>query len=81
MPLSADLLAVLACPSPDHAPLRLVFRGETEELECTVCASRFPVSDDIPVLLADDAVLGPNGLGVPAAAGGHAPAAAGEPAS
>ncbi|MCW2540719.1 MAG: hypothetical protein JWN95_2444 [Frankiales bacterium] len=74
MPLSADLLAVLACPSPDHAPLRLVSGGESEELECTVCASRFPVRDDIPVLLPDDAVLGPNGLGVAANAVADEPA-------
>lgn len=56
------LLAVLACPSPDHAALR----EDGDVLVCTVCASRFPVRDGIPVLLADDAEPGPNGLGVPA---------------
>lgn len=65
MSLSADLLAILACPSPDHAPLRLELNAETgaEELVCNHCASRFPIRDGIPVLLADDAVPGPNGLG------------------
>ncbi|MHA3700991.1 Trm112 family protein [Jatrophihabitans sp. YIM 134969] len=56
-----DLLDLLACPSPDHAPLE----RDGDELVCTVCRSRFPVRDGIPVLLPDDAVPGPNGLGVP----------------
>jgi uncharacterized protein YbaR (Trm112 family) len=62
MPVDADLLELLACPSDDHAPLR----DEGEELVCTFCASRFPIEDGIPVLLLDDAVPGPNGLGQPA---------------
>jgi hypothetical protein len=66
MPVSADLLSILACPSADHAPLRLETVPDGEALVCTVCGSRFPVRDGIPVLLADDAVPGPNGLGVPA---------------
>ena len=66
MPVSTDLLAILACPSADHAPLRLETSGSGEELVCTSCLSRFPVTDGIPVLLADEAVQGPRGLGVPA---------------
>jgi hypothetical protein len=66
MAVSADLLAILACPSQDHAPLRAEESAAGEELVCTVCDSRFPVRDGIPVLLADDATPGPNGLGVPA---------------
>jgi uncharacterized protein YbaR (Trm112 family) len=64
--VSTDLLAILACPSADHAPLRLETSGSGEELVCTSCLSRFPVTDGIPVLLADEAVPGPRGLGVPA---------------
>lgn len=60
--VSAELLSILACPSADHAPLELA----GDELVCTSCASRFPIRDGIPVLLADDATPGPNGLGVPA---------------
>lgn len=66
MSVSTDLLAILACPSADHAPLRLETSGSGEELVCTSCLSRFPVTDGIPVLLADEAVPGPRGLGVPA---------------
>ena len=67
MSISADLLEILACPSSDHAPLRLETSvGGVEELVCTSCLSRFPVSDGIAVLLADEAVPGPQGLGNPA---------------
>jgi uncharacterized protein YbaR (Trm112 family) len=73
MPVSAELLAILACPSGDHAPLQVrAGTQDDEELVCTVCASRFPVRDGIPVLLADEAVPGPNGLGVPATDPGEA---------
>lgn len=70
MSVSADLLSILACPSADHAPLRQESSGDgAAELVCTSCLSRFPVRDGIPVLLADEAVPGPNGLGVPAETG------------
>jgi uncharacterized protein YbaR (Trm112 family) len=67
MSIDDDLLAVLACPSADHAPLQLAAdpAGRTV-LQCTVCLTSFPILDGIPVLLADDATPGPNGLGVPA---------------
>ena len=66
MPVEPALLALLACPSDDHAPLREETRAEGPVLVCTVCASSFPITDGIPVLLADDATPGPNGLGVAA---------------
>ena len=66
MVIDEHLLAMLACPSEDHAPLRLEVRDETNVLVCTVCLSSFPIEDGIPVLLQDEATPGPNGLGVPA---------------
>jgi uncharacterized protein YbaR (Trm112 family) len=66
MPIDDDLLEMLACPSADHAPLRLEVENRTESLVCTVCLSRFPIEDGIPVLLLDEATPGPNGLGKPA---------------
>jgi uncharacterized protein len=64
MTIDADLLDLLACPSDDHAPLRLETRGGDEQvLVCTHCGSTFPIVDGIPVLLLDDATPGPNGLG------------------
>ena len=63
MAIDTALLDLLACPSDDHAPLRLEERGGRELLVCTHCASAFPIADGIPVLLLDDATPGPNGLG------------------
>jgi uncharacterized protein YbaR (Trm112 family) len=67
MAIDAELLEILACPSQDHAALRVETRDGADVLVCTSCASTFPIEDGIPVLLADDATPGPNGLGVPAA--------------
>ncbi len=66
MPLDADLLDLLACPSDDHAPLLELTRDGADVLVCTFCASSFPITDGIPVLLLDEATPGPNGVGVQA---------------
>jgi len=63
MSIDTTLLALLACPSDDHAPLREEQRHGADVLVCTYCASSFPVRDGIPVLLLDDATPGPHGLG------------------
>lgn len=65
--LSPQLLAILACPSDDHGPLRPGVGPQVGTLICTVCLSSYPIRDGIPVLLLDEATPGPNGLGVPAA--------------
>ena len=67
MPLDADLLEILACPSDDHAPLREEQRAGRDVLVCTFCAAGYPIEDGIPVLLLDEATPGPNGLGNAAA--------------
>ncbi|MEV6874792.1 Trm112 family protein [Amycolatopsis sp. NPDC051128] len=56
--LDAQLLEILACPSPDHAPLRPGAPGdpEADALTCTECGRVYPVRDGIPVLLLDEAV-------------------------
>jgi uncharacterized protein YbaR (Trm112 family) len=55
--LDAQLLEILACPSPDHAPLRPGSPGDpdADALTCTSCGRVFPVRDGIPVLLLDEA--------------------------
>jgi uncharacterized protein YbaR (Trm112 family) len=63
MAIDPKLLAVLACPSDDHAELR----EESDELVCVHCASRYLVLDGVPVLLMDDATPGPHGFGQAAA--------------
>jgi uncharacterized protein len=61
--LDPQLLELLACPSDDHAPLREETRDGSDVLVCSHCASVFRIEDGIPVLLLDEAVPGPNGLG------------------
>ena len=63
MSIDQGLLDILACPSDDHAPLRLEHQGDADVLVCTFCASSFPIRDGIPVLLLDEATPGPNGIG------------------
>ncbi|MEA5113428.1 MAG: Trm112 family protein [Geobacteraceae bacterium] len=52
MPLSKELLEILACPVCKGA-LRLL-DGE-EALACDKCRLKYPIRDDIPVMLADEA--------------------------
>ena len=66
MAIDADILAILACPSDDHAPLREETRGGADVLVCSNCATVYPIRDGIPVLLAADATPGPNGIGITA---------------
>ena len=56
--LDQQLLDILACPSPDHAPLRPGTADDpaADFLTCTSSGRSFPVRDGIPVLLLDEAV-------------------------
>jgi uncharacterized protein len=67
MRLDPSLLEILACPCERHAPLRAgtIDDAAAEVLECTMCRTTFPVRDDIPVLLLDEAQPGPAGIGRP----------------
>ncbi|GAA3017162.1 Trm112 family protein [Actinokineospora globicatena] len=55
--LDQQLLDILACPSDDHAPLRVGTPDDPDAdvLTCTECGRRYPVTDGIPVLLLDEA--------------------------
>ena len=70
MAIDVDILAILACPSEDHAALREDRHDAGDVLVCTFCASVYPIRDGIPVLLVDDATPGPNGIGNAAGTGG-----------
>ena len=52
MPVDAALLEILVCPD-DKAPVRLVNDGAG--LKCDVCRRVYPVKDDIPIMLIDEA--------------------------
>jgi uncharacterized protein YbaR (Trm112 family) len=56
--LDPQLMDILACPTDDHAPLRVGTASDpgAEVLTCTVCGRRYPVIDGIPVLLLDEAL-------------------------
>ena len=58
--LDPQLMEVLACPSPDHAPLvaGTAADREADALTCTGCGRSFPVADGIPVLLLDEVLPG-----------------------
>ncbi len=65
MQLDPTLLEIIACPCEVHAPLALGTEEdpEAEALQCRRCLTVFPVRDDIPVLLLDEAAPGPQGIG------------------
>lgn len=50
--IDSQLLAILVCPVT-KAPLQL--SKDKSELICTVSRLAYPIRDDIPVLLAEDA--------------------------
>ncbi|WP_197318564.1 Trm112 family protein [Saccharomonospora sp. NB11] len=55
--LDAQLMEILACPAPDHAPLTpgTPDDADADALTCTSCGRVYPVRDGIPVLLLDEA--------------------------
>lgn len=50
MNIDPALLEIIACPG-----CRSDLTAEGEELVCTGCGNAYPVRDDIPVLLLDEA--------------------------
>ncbi|NJC89294.1 MAG: Trm112 family protein [Desulfuromonas sp.] len=52
MPLSKDLLDILACPQCKGA---VSYFPAAQELCCDACLLAYPVRDDIPVMLIDEA--------------------------
>ena len=54
MPVAPELLEILACPQC-KTPVTLV-RGGTA-LKCGTCRRVYPIKDDIPVMLIDEATI------------------------
>ncbi len=52
MAISGDLLRILACPKCKG---ELLYREEKPSLDCHVCALSYPIREDIPVMLIDEA--------------------------
>ncbi len=53
MNLDPMLLEILVCPNCHGA---LEVNDPAETLDCTQCGYRYPVRDDIPVMLVDEAI-------------------------
>lgn len=56
MPIDAEFLEILACPLC-KSPVRLV-KNDTA-LKCDTCHRVYPIRDDIPVMLIDQATIEP----------------------
>ena len=58
MAVDAELLKILACPNC-KTPVTLVNKGTG--LKCDTCRRVYPIRDDIPVMLIDEATIEPQG--------------------
>jgi uncharacterized protein YbaR (Trm112 family) len=54
MAISQDLLKILACPA---CKAKVELKPDGSGLKCTECKRVYPVRDDIPVMLIDEAVV------------------------
>ena len=54
MAISPELLEILVCPL-DKAPVHL--KADQSGLKCEKCHRVYPVKDDIPVMLVDEASI------------------------
>ncbi|HEY1204235.1 MAG: Trm112 family protein [Bryobacteraceae bacterium] len=54
MPISKDLLEILVCPLC-KAPVHLT--PDQSGLKCAECKRVYPIRDDIPVMLVDEAKI------------------------
>ena len=54
MAISEQLLEILVCPA-DHAKLEL--KPDRSGLKCVHCKRVYPIRDDIPVMLIDEATI------------------------
>jgi uncharacterized protein YbaR (Trm112 family) len=53
MAVDKELLDILVCP---NCRGEIRYETEPEEIVCTKCGYRYPVRDDIPVMLVEEAV-------------------------
>jgi uncharacterized protein YbaR (Trm112 family) len=54
MPVDPELLEILACPNC-KTPVTLIKNGTA--LKCGTCKRVYPIKDDIPVMLIDEATI------------------------
>lgn len=56
MAVSKELLEILVCPQC-KTPVKIT--ADTKGLKCSTCRRVFPIRDDIPVMLLDEARIDP----------------------
>ena len=54
MPISEDLLEILACPA---CKAKVELTADGNGLKCVECRRVYPIRDDIPVMLVDEATI------------------------
>jgi len=54
MAIDPDLLEILACP---HCKTAVVLVKNGAALKCATCKRVYPITDDIPVMLIDEATI------------------------
>lgn len=54
MAISAELLEIMVCPA---CRAKLEFKPDKSGLRCVSCHRLYPVRDDIPVMLIDEATI------------------------
>ena len=52
MAIDKELLEILACPKCKG---ELDYKPDDQVLECQACRLRYPIKDDIPIMLIDEA--------------------------
>jgi uncharacterized protein YbaR (Trm112 family) len=54
MTISQDLLEILACPA---CKAKVELKPDGNVLKCVACRRVYPIRDDIPVMLVDEATI------------------------
>ena len=54
MPIKKELLEILACPACRG---KITYNDERDTLDCQSCRRRYPIRDEIPVMLVEEAEL------------------------
>ena len=54
MAISQDLLEILACPA---CKAKVELNSDSSGLKCVECRRVYPIRDDIPVMLIDEATI------------------------
>jgi len=56
MPVDQELLEILACPA---CKTRVILVKDGTALKCQKCSRVYPIKDDIPIMLVDEAAVEP----------------------